>query len=69
LVEVRAPAQQVGQYGTIGGKGFVYADYRGGLQMVQTDFARSVGVAHKNFGPGSTDHASQEVAEYCRKAD
>ncbi len=39
-----------GQYGAIGGKGFVYANYKGGLQTVQTDFARSVGLAHKNFG-------------------
>jgi hypothetical protein len=39
-----------GQYGAIGGKGFLYADYRGGLQTVQTDFARSVGLPHKNFG-------------------
>jgi hypothetical protein len=41
-----------GQYGAIGGKGFLYADYRGGLQTVQTDFARSVGLTHKNFGLG-----------------
>ena len=39
-----------GQYGAIGGKGFLYADYRGGLQTVQPDFARSVGLVHKNFG-------------------
>jgi hypothetical protein len=41
-----------GQYGAIGGKGYLYADYRGGLQTVQTDFARSAGLAHKNFGLG-----------------